>query len=179
MLKICAVTGHRPMRFRFKYDERHTDCKRLKKRIRDQCMELYQKGVRQFWTGGAMGVDMWAGEILLRLKEAPEYQELQLFMALPFQGHDADWDERSRSRLQFLLTHCDGSVILGTASRISESYRRRNHYIVDRADILLAVYDQESKARSGTGMTVRYAARQGKPIILIRPDNGQLSSCNW
>ena len=58
MLTVCAVTGHRPMRFRFKYDERHTDCNRLKKRIRDQCMELYQKGVRQFWTGGAMGVDM-------------------------------------------------------------------------------------------------------------------------
>ena len=100
-------------------------------------------------------------------------------MAIPFQGHDADWDERSRSRLQFLLTHCDGNMILGTASRISESYRRRNHYMVDRADILLAVYDQESKARSGTGMTVRYAARQGKPIIFIHPDNGQLSSCNW
>lgn len=179
MLTVCAVTGHRPMRFRFKYDERHTDCKRLKKRLRDQCMKLYQKGVRQFWTGGAMGVDMWVGEILLGLRETPEYQDLQLFMAIPFQGYDTNWDEHSQHRLQVLLTHCDGCVTLGTANRTSESYRRRNHYMVDRADILLAVYDQESKVRSGTGMTVRYAARQGKPIILIHPDNGQLSSSNW
>lgn len=146
MLTVCAVTGHRPMRFRFKYDERHTDCKRLKKRLQDQFAALYQKGVRQFWTGGAMGVDLWAGEILLHMKEMPEYQDIHLFFAIPFPEHDASWDERSRRRLQFLLTHCDSSTVLGTANRPSESYRKRNHYLVDQADILLAVYDPERPA---------------------------------
>lgn len=69
----CAMTGHRPTRFRFKYDENNNGCKRIKKRIRDQLVQLYEQGFRQFWVGGALGVDMWAGEILLRLKEQPEY----------------------------------------------------------------------------------------------------------
>ena len=77
----CAITGHRPTRFRFKYDENNNGCKRIKKRIRDQLIRLYEQGFRQFWVGGALGVDMWAGEILLRLKEQPEYSEIQLMIA--------------------------------------------------------------------------------------------------
>ena len=68
---------------------------------------LYEKGVRQFWVGGSLGVDMWAGEILLRLKEQPEYREIKLMMALPFEGHNADWDERSKKRLAFLVRHSE------------------------------------------------------------------------
>ena len=101
----CAITGHRPTRFRFKYDENNNGCKRIKKRIRDQLIQLYEQGFRQFWVGGALGVDMWAGEILLRLKEQPEYSEIQLKIALPFEGHDTDWEDRSRSRMSFLIRH--------------------------------------------------------------------------
>ena len=82
MCKTCAITGHRPTRFRFKYDENNNDCKRIKKCIRDQLIQLYEQGFRRFWVGGALGVDMWAGEILLRLKEQPEYSEIQLMIAL-------------------------------------------------------------------------------------------------
>lgn len=98
MLQTCAITGHRPTRFKWKYDENNNGCKRLKKRMRDQFVLLYEQGVRQFWVGGALGVDMWAGEILLRLKEQPEYSEIKLMVALPFEGHDAGWDERSKKR---------------------------------------------------------------------------------
>lgn len=51
----CAITGHRPTRFRFKYDENNNGCKRIKKRIRDQLIQLYEQGFRQFWVGGALG----------------------------------------------------------------------------------------------------------------------------
>ena len=62
--KACAITGHRPNRFKWKYKENNNGCKRLKKRLRDQFMLLYAQGVRRFYVGGALGVDMWAGDIL-------------------------------------------------------------------------------------------------------------------
>ena len=83
-IKSCAITGHRPARFKWKYKENNTGCKRLKKRLRDQIVALYEQGVRRFYVGGALGVDMWAGEILLQLKEQPEYNDIELFIALPF-----------------------------------------------------------------------------------------------
>ena len=177
-MKACAITGHRPVRFKFKYDENNNGCKRLKKRLRDQLTLLYEQGCRQFWVGGALGVDMWAGEILLRLKEQPEYNEIQLHIALPFEGHDAGWEERSRRRMTFLIRHSAQTVTVGQKDAPpAANYRRRNEYMVDQADQLLAVYDNDRSIRSGTGMTVRLAEKKGIPVIFIHPDSGIVQKC--
>ena len=173
MLESCAITGHRPARFKFKYNENNTGCKRLKKRLRDQLALLYEKGVRYYWIGGALGVDLWAGEILLRLKEQPDYKEIELMMALPFEGYDKDWVARSKERMAFLRQHSTNTVIVGVAGQdAAKNYRRRNQFMVDYADCLLAVYDNVRSVRSGTGMTVHYAERKRLPVILIHPDTG-------
>lgn len=172
-MKSCAITGHRPTRFKFGYKENMTGCKRLKKRLHDQFVLLYGQGVRTFYVGGALGVDQWAGEILLRLKEQPEYGDIKLIVALPFAGHDNGWDERSKSRLAFLLRHCDEVVTVGSTSG-PEAYKARNYYMVDRADILLAVYDNDRSICSDTGMTVNYALKKKLPMIFIHPDTAQV-----
>ena len=97
---ICAITGCRPSRFRFKYNENNTDCKRIRRCMEEQFSLLYKKGVHHFIIGGALGVDMWAGEILLTMKEKSEFSEIKLTMALPFEGYDVDWDRASREKKQ-------------------------------------------------------------------------------
>lgn len=169
----CAVTGYRPTRFRFKYNENNNDCKRLKRRMEEQFSLLYQQGVRHFIVGGALGVDMWAGEILLMMKEKEEFSEIAITMALPFEGHDASWDQRSQERVIRIQKHAE-VLVIGTEPG-TLSYIKRNHFMVDHADVLLAVYDNERKIRSGTAMTVRYAERKNLPVILIHPDNGKVS----
>jgi len=132
-----------------------------------------------YYVGGALGVDLWAGEILLRLKEQPEYGDIELVVALPFEGHDAEWDPRSKSRLQFLLRHSVEIVIVGTrAEPAAICYKKRNYYMVDHANCLLAVYDNDHSIRSGTGITVNYARKKGIPITLIHPDTGVVSALN-
>ena len=171
MLKSCAITGHRPSRFKWKYKEDNAGCKHLKKRLQEQFAQLYEQGVRTFWVGGAMGVDLWAGEILLRLKEQPGYQDLELHIALPGPEHDKLWDERSKLRMAFLIRHSTECVTVGEHLTPAD-YRKRNQYMVDRADILLAVYDNDRSIRSGTGMTVNHARKKELPIVLIHPDTG-------
>jgi len=174
-MKVCAITGHRPSRFKFKLKENQSGCRRLKKRIQEQCELLYMQGVRQFWVGGAQGVDMWAGEILLRMKEKPEYSELELHIALPGPEHDSRWDARSRERMAFLIRHSAECITLGETLTASD-YRRRNQYMVDQADVLLAVYDKDRSIRSGACMTVHYAEKKaGIPVIFIHPDTGVVS----
>ena len=68
----CAITSQRPTRFKFKYQEYMTSCKRLKKRLHDVFTELYRRGVRRFSVGGALGVDLWAGELLLEMRRQEE-----------------------------------------------------------------------------------------------------------
>jgi len=47
----------------------------------------------------------------------------------------------------------------------------RNHFIVDRADFVIACPAEPKEIlRSGTWATIRYAKKQGKHIVIIAPD---------
>lgn len=173
-MNACTIIGHRPTRFRFKYQENNTGCKRLKKRLHDQFISLYDNGVHKFLIGGSLGVDIWSGEILLKLKEQQEYSDIELVLVLPYPGHDSSWDPKNRARLALLLAHCAEHVVAGTQGN-AESYDKRNRYIVDHADCLLAVYDNNRNVRNETGQVVQYAEKEGKAIRLIHPDTGIVS----
>ena len=106
----CAITGHRPTRFKWKYNENDNNCKRLKRRLKEQLAALYDQGVRRFYIGGALGVDMWSGELLAELKEQPEYGEIELVLVLPFVGYDRDWNPGSKHRLSILRQRSAGVI---------------------------------------------------------------------
>ena len=126
----CAITGYRPSRFRFKYNENNKDCKRIKRRMEEQFSLLYQKGVHHFIVGGTLGVDMWAGEILLAMKEKSEFSEIKLTMALPFEGYDVDWDRVSRERKNQIQKQAEVLVIGKEPG--TPSYTKRNHFTSPR-----------------------------------------------
>ena len=48
-------------------------------------------------------------------------------------------------------------------------------WMVDHADFLLAVYDNNRKLRSGTGQTVNNALKQNLRIIFLHPDTAEIS----
>ena len=76
---VCAITGHRPSRFKFKYSEDYALCKKIKANMLEVFRKLHdEKEVRRFYVGGALGVDMWAAEQILRLKEQPGYEDIEL-----------------------------------------------------------------------------------------------------
>ena len=162
----CVITGHRPTRFKFKYNEKDNRCQRIKKCLQEQLVQLYSQGVRCFWAGGAMGTDMWAAEILLRMKEQTAYQDVELCLALPFEGYNADWDDWHRKRMD-----------LGEMPS-SENYKKRNYFMVDQAGCMVAVYDNANNVRSGTQQTVNYAKKKGLQIIYIHPDTAQVTTEN-
>lgn len=137
-------------------------------------MELYKKGVRRFLVGGALGVDMWSGEILLKLKLEPEYKDIELIVVMPYPGHDERWDNRSKKRLAFLIEHSTEHLTVSQKAW-RESFLQRNRYLVDHADCLLAVYNNERSIRSGTGMTINYAKKKEISIILIKPNTIEIS----
>lgn len=92
----CAITSQRPTRFKFKYQEYMTSCKRLKKRLHDVFAELVPAWCAPVLGCGALGVDLWAGEILLEMRRQEEYQKLEIVLVYPFPGHDERWDPKSR-----------------------------------------------------------------------------------
>ena len=90
----CAITGHRPTRFCFGYNEEDPLCQKLKECLLEQFRILHdEKFVRTFFVGGALGVDMWAGEQLLTLRAQTGYEDIKIIVVIPFIGYDSKWPD--------------------------------------------------------------------------------------
>ena len=173
----CAVIGQHPTRFKFKYNEYMTSCKRIKKRMHDVFVSLYQRGVRCFFVGGALGVDMWAGEILLDMQRQVEYRELGVVMVCPFPGHDVRWDPKSQARQRKLREGC-AKVLMGSEHPGAEGYKKRTEYMLGQADYVVAVYDNDPKHYSGVRTAMCIVEKRNLPMVLIHPDTGIIKIIN-
>ena len=171
-LYSCDVIGQRPTRFKFKYQEYMTSCKRLKKRLHDSFAALYQSGVRRFYVGGALGVDLWAGEILLEMRRREEYSELEIVLVCPFPGHDERWDPKSQERLRHLKENCD-EFVMGSKVVGAQGYRERTAYMIKNTDCMVAVYD-ELQVDAGIKSAQQLAKERKMTMIQICPRTGKV-----
>ena len=157
-----SFTGYRPQKLPF-FGEEDPMCVDLKNRIYKQIEKLYECGAADFFTGMALGVDIWCAEAVLELKKL--HPEVKLTAVLPCRGQDAKWGIEERQRYDRILRACDKVMCL------SESYTKdcmlnRNKALVELCDVLVAVYDGKN---GGTKFTVDYAAKSGRKTIVIPP----------
>ena len=162
--RCCAFTGHRPKKFPWGYDETDTRCVALKKALADQIIKLVEAGYTDFFSGMAEGADTWAALIVLTLKN--ENPALRLHCILPCERQADQWTASARELYFSILEQADNVVY------VSRKYSKgcmlqRNRYLVDHAACLLAVYNGEQ--RGGTAMTVRYAQKLERKIIILNP----------
>ena len=164
-ISICAFTGHRPTRFKFGYDEEYPDCIKLKLILLQQISALIDNGVTTFLTGMALGTDQYAAEIVLGLKS--QLPQIKLYCILPCETQANKWSVEQRERYFNILEQAD-EVIYVSHQYTDTCMHDRNRYMVDHANIILAVYD--GQPRSGTAHCVNYARKQRRRIIRIDPD---------
>ena len=175
MVKLsCAIMGHNPQRFKFKYNEEAPLCRLIKTTIAEQIKMLYSKGVKLFYTGCAIGVDTWAAEIVLELKRQTDFLDMELFCAIPFPEHTEKFTAKQKGRYQNILNQCTYKDIIGRHYS-PVAYKRLNYYMIDKSQYLLAVYDQDRGERSGLVQAVNYAVKNNLQIIFIHPDTAQKS----
>ena len=164
--RTCAFTGHRPQNLPFRFNESDKRCIALKKQLRKLIVQLIeQHNVTYFISGMAIGVDMYAAEIVLDLKA--KYPHITLESAIPCETQAAKWSESLRDRYFKIAEQCDTETMLQT-QYTPDCMQKRNRYMVDQSDVLLAVWDGTP---SGTGSTVQYARSQGRTIWIIDPNS--------
>ncbi len=170
MCGACAFTGHRPHKFPWKDNEADPRCIALKETLAEQIATLAGAGVTEYFTGGADGVDCWAAEIVLSLRE--KNPALKLRCVLPHEGQADRWSSSARERYHSILKRAD-SVDYVSRQYYDGCMIDRNHRLVELAGLLLAVFN--GARRSGTGATVNYARKMGREIIVIDPITQQVS----
>lgn len=171
MGKICSITGHRLHTIGLPHDENGLALLGLKNEMQAEIDRLIQEcDVTRFALGAAIGTDIWAAEMILKRMESNPKLELEL--VIPFVGQTEKWNNKSllkyRERYDAILTS-GKSITEYTPDEEYDSktsYQRRNQYLADKCDYLLAIWNGKN---SGTSMTYHMAEKAGKICIVIDP----------
>lgn len=142
-MRRCCFTGHRPQKLNRTEIEIIED---LESAIKD----AISSGYCTFISGMAYGVDIWAGEIVVRLRESNP--ELHFIAALPFPDFSSRWSSDWKKRYNELLDKADLVKVI-CPSYNAGAYQRRNEWMVDHATHVIAVFNGE---KSGTKNTIDY-----------------------
>lgn len=160
----CSFTGHRPEKMIGRNANPGAE-EKIKDALRENIVTLAERGVRSFYTGMARGTDMWAAEIVLKLRE--KYSDIRLTAVVPFTEQADEWPETEKNKYHEILESCSETVVIGEYGQ-KDVFKKRNQYLVDHSDYVIAVYNPRL-IRSGTGQTVRMAEKAKREIIQIDP----------
>lgn len=155
----CAFTGHRAAKLPWGFDETQPACLALKTRLHDTIFALYDEGCRRFFCGMANGCDLYFCEAVLELRA--QRPDVTIEAVIPWEGQATLWSPDQRARYDRLVSECDYQTLVQTQYS-QDCMIRRNHYMVDHADILLCIYNGQP---GGTRSTMLYAMRQGLQLV--------------
>ena len=150
----CCFTGHRPQKLTRPEQEIKAD---LEAAIR----QAIDDGYTTFITGMAYGVDIWAGQIVVRLKKSNP--ALRLIAAVPFRGFEDRWSSEWKRAYTYLLEQADIMKYICPGYNAG-AYQRRNEWMVDHSSRVIAVFNGEA---SGTKNTVDYAEKRKLQVVMI------------
>ncbi len=151
---IVAFTGHRPQ----KLGGYGPSTMQTMVRVAVRTL-LVEKGATAAISGMALGVDQWAAEVCVELG-------IPFTAAVPFVGQESQWPEESQRHYQLLLQRAYNVVVVSPGPYHPWKLQRRNEWMVDNCDVLLAFWDGSP---GGTANCVRYAEEVRRTRWLVDP----------
>ena len=149
--ETCCFTGHRKIP--------PAELTELTARLDTVVRELYERGMRSFRCGGAVGFDTMAATAVLRCRR--ELPDVRLVLVLPCQDQALRWSAGDRRVYEAIRARADEFVYSGiTYSR--ENLLSRDRALVDGCGVCVAYLNSSS---GGTAYTVRYAKSSGVEVI--------------
>lgn len=166
---VCAFTGHRPKFFPWGYDESDPRCVELIALFSKQIRLLVNRGYTDYLSGMALGVDVWAAQTVLGLRE--NHPNIKLHCILPCIGQEKSWTDDAKALYYSIIKQADSRVYT-SRKFYKDCMLDRNRYMVDHCDLLFAVFGGIS--RSGTASTINYARDRKREILVLDPLTGNV-----
>lgn len=110
----------------------------------------------------ALGIDMIAAEIVLKLKK--KHPSIKLECAIPCLNQTSSWQKNSIKRYQEILSKADKITKVSDVNYFNGCMQKRNEYMLNKSSLLMAVFNGSA---GGTKHTVDLAKRKGIEIVII------------
>jgi len=160
MSNTACFTGHRPNKLGG-YNENNPIAINIKEKLKIAIIYAIEKqNIINFISGMAMGVDMWAVEILIDIKKS--YPHIKIVGAIPFLGQETKWYKETQIKYNNLLKQLDKIEYVSSPGYSAYKMQIRNEWMVNHSKIVIAVWDGTP---GGTANCVKYARSKNKKII--------------
>lgn len=151
--QTCCILGNRLLP-RGQADE-------IAARLEEKILKLRDLGVTRFFTGGGLGFDTLAAQVVLRVRDA--HPDISLVLVLPCRDQAAKWPAAAVATYEHIKTLA--AEIIYTAETTSRGHiLKRNRYMVDESDYVLT---HLSKTSGRTAQTIRYAEKTDHVVINV------------
>ncbi len=152
----CCFLGHRPEKLDQSPEE-------VRAWLEEQIDSAIADGYTTFISGCAMGVDIWAGQIVLRKKAT--HPALRLIAATPWPGFAGRWNDEWRRQYNGLLKNAD--LVINVCDHYHDDvFRQRNEWMVNHSSRVIAFWNGTP---GGTKDAMDYAKKQGVRVVASLP----------
>ena len=145
--KVCAFTGHRQV-------EENFDLFRFEEIV----TSYIEEGYTTFLCGMAIGFDMIAAELVLKLKNV--FPEIKIIACIPCEGQSRYFNAADKQRYKNILQKCDEVRVLNDRY-FRGCMQARDRYMVENSHLVIA-YKRVNEG--GTYYTMNYALSLNKRI---------------
>ena len=150
--RTCCVTGHREIS--------EGQIEYVRESLKQEIDAAIADGYTNFISGFAEGVDHFFAEAVLEKKKSNP--DLRLIAAIPTRQRLNSLQRKAKESI--LLAACSDVVII-MEKYLPSVYEKRNRYMVEQSDRVIAVYDGREKG--GTAGTIRLTHKLNKELRTI------------
>ncbi|WP_270182258.1 DUF1273 domain-containing protein [Alkalihalobacillus sp. CinArs1] len=143
MANVLLVTGYKAHEIGI-FNDDHPGLHIIKEALRIRISQLIED-MEFEWIliSGQTGVELWAGEVALDLRE--EYPDLKLAVLTPFLDQETKWKESTQEYYQMIMSEAD--FVESITNRPYENpgqLKAKNEFLVKKSDAMLILYDEDT-----------------------------------
>ena len=142
-MKRLVVTGYKQHELGI-FDDKHPGIAFIKKALESRLLALLDEGLEWVIISGQLGVETWAAEVVIELKEM--YPQLNYAVITPFLEQEKNWNDTNKEQYRMLIANADYEISLTSIPYEAPwQFVEKNKFFLRNSDAMLIVYDEENE----------------------------------
>ena len=142
LIKTIFITGYKPHELGI-FNDNHVGIGIIKRAIENHLRTLLDDGLEWVVISGQQGVETWAGQVVLELKN--EFPELKYSLITPFLEQEKNWNEHKQATYSHILQNADFvTIVTKRPYEAPWQFIEKDKFIIENTDAALLIYDYEN-----------------------------------
>lgn len=139
-MKTLMVSGYKPFELNI-FKNNQPEVKYIKLYLQDKLKQYAEERLEWVMISGQLGTELWAAEIVLRLKKT---YDLKLAVITPFLEHTSKWNEENQRYYEQIVSRADFvSSVYSKPYQGGYMFREATEFLLENSEGLMLFYDEE------------------------------------